>query len=119
MIGRAGSEWSEGVKGLEGYRVVWGIALSGWNITRIYEGRWKSTRVALIGQDTERSDRMKPSCQKGARRWESAECNRAIALSGQRNAESSDSVECPVARRIIRGALTSRLVGRHQSQKYE
>ena len=29
----------------------------------------KSTRVALIGQkDTGRSDRMKPSCQKGARR---------------------------------------------------
>ena len=29
----------------------------------------KSTRVALIGQkDTGRSDSMKPSCQKGARR---------------------------------------------------
>ena len=42
----------------------------------------KFTRVALIGQDTGRSNRMKPSCQKGARQWESAECNRAIALSG-------------------------------------
>ena len=37
MIGRAGSEWSEGVEGLEGYRVVWGRALSGWNVARIYE----------------------------------------------------------------------------------
>ena len=39
----------------------------------------KSTRVALIGQDTGRSDRMKPSCQKGARRQESAELQSAIA----------------------------------------
>ena len=114
MIGRTSSEWSEGVEGLKKYRVVWGRALSGWNVARIYEGRWKSTRVVLIGQkDTEWSDKMKPSSQKGARLWESAEFNRTIALSGQRNAESSDNAECPVARRIIRGALTSRLVGRH------
>ena len=62
----------------------------------------KSTRVALIGQkDTGRSDRMKPSCQKSARRRESVECNRAIALSGQRNAKSSDGAGWSEGRRVV------------------